>query len=105
MTQRKESMVTAARGDKEITRNSLFFKPVRENAPTDTEEEQEEADPAPIEQPIGSSSTPIQQQDGSVQPEGTPQALIQPAQPVNEPTRRCPQWTTRRPPKYLTDYV
>ena len=104
VTQQKGSMVIAARGDKAITRNSLFFKPIKENAPTDTEEEQEEVDPIPINQPISSSSIPIQQQDEGKQPQGSPQ-ISEPGQPVSESTGRYPQRTTRCPPKYLSDYV
>lgn len=82
VSKRKGTMVTAKRDDKQVTRNSSFFKKI------DSSQVKKEAD--------GSD-------DDDVNLEPSPPTTVE-TQPV-VPERRYPVRTSRRPPEYLKDYV
>ena len=74
-------MITAKRKDREITRNSSFFKKVDDCATV-----KQEAD-----------------DDDDVAPESSPPTAA--TVPPNVPSRRYPLRSSRRAPGYLKDYV
>ena len=89
MISRKGTMVTAQHGQRKITRNMSFFKPVDKtlkNIGLDEEEEDEEEEEEVV----------IQQSAGADIPQNGQNA---------EPPKRYSLRQNRKPPKYLHDYV
>ena len=82
VTEKKGSMVTASSGEKAVTRNSSFFKPIKDEVDAEGRNEADAPDVDElIDEPVTSYSDTI------------------------EAPRRYPQRSQRKPPERLKDYV
>ena len=82
LTESKGSMVTASSGEKVVTRNSSFFKPIKDEVDAKGRNEADAPDVDElIDEPVTSHSDTI------------------------EAPRRYPQRSQRKPPERLKDYV